>query len=251
MNNNLKELIADIDHIEHVSRQNTIDAILSVEQKNDDIKYYNKKHSIPKRESSIPGFCSIDNSLPENRSYADYDFKGHDSRQGRVNRDIVKLIMDLEGCSDRYHCKITNRTAQLLTGGTSRKEANNVKYIKTKELIEMMNKKDLPNFIKMTFVPGNVGKLNGRKAFVFFVEFDLPEGRYMISWHLERNKKPISKNVCEWISKCCYNNDRLVKYGNKHKEAYEEKEKEYAIYSQNKHAGDPALNALCMAFDFK
>lgn len=251
MNKDMRELIADIEHSEHVSRQNVIDAIVSVEQKKTDIDYYAETQTKPERSHEYVRDHIFDSSLPKDKNYSDYDFKTNNSKQGRINRDVAKLILDIEGFSNRYHRKITRSTNQLIVGDTSRREANDMKYVKTKELIEMMNKANLPNFVKMTFVSDNIGRFKDRKFFVIFLELDLPDGEYMLSWHLEKTKRYVANNVCCWISECNYNNPALVKYGNKRKELYDNKELEYELYTKEKRAGDPAIDALCNAFDFK
>lgn len=245
VNDNFKELIADIDHAEHVSRQNTIDAIMSVDQKQQDLKYYSKNHVRPNRDATRPFTRNINNPIPDNKSYADYDFKGHDVHQGRINRDIASLLMEVCDYSRIVHHQ--NPSSGRLYN--SRFGANNAKYVKTKELIEALNKSKEPNFIKVTIVPDSVGLLDARRAYVFFAEFSIPEGEYMISWHLERNKQPASKSVCSFIDRCNYDNSCIRKCGKKRKEEYAEKEKEYKVFTEGKRAGDPARDALHHAFD--
>ena len=254
MKNELFEILADIDSSTHEAKLDTFNSIFVNEMKEDAIE---DLESNVYTESMLTA-----GSIPENKSYKDYDFKTHDTTQGSHNRQFAHSLQTLYLMTRTTHGD--NKHKKAGTEYIPRGFANERKYQMALMLLKEFSSLK-PNFAKITYVSENIGSYTKRneqfKSPVLYIELTLPDGEYMMCIHIPRPagtesaktakhvKQTQKKRLNAIIELEKFNSPDITKLGNNDKTKYDEIENRYKSFKINKKTGDSMFKALKETFD--
>lgn len=255
MKEELRDLIADIDSSVHESKLDTLGSIFINEMKEDMIN--------GTEEIYVESMFSTGH-IPKNKSYKEYDFIGHNTTQGSNNRQFATSLYTLYRLT-----RTTHGDNKLKTVGDTyvpRGVANEMKYKMALTLLKECSSLK-PNFAKVTYVSENIGTYEKYgevyKSPVLYVELKLPDGEYMMcihiprpagtdtaktSKHVKQSKKKRLDNIIELER---YNSPDFTRLGNNDKSKYDDIEKKFKEFKNDRKTGDSMVTALINAFDLK
>lgn len=255
MKEELRDLIADIDSSVHKSKLDTLSSIFINEMKEDMIN--------GTEEIYVESMFSAGH-IPKNKSYKEYDFIGHNTTQGSNNRQFATSLYTLYRLTRTTHGD--NKLKSVGDTYVPRGVANEMKYKMALTLLKECSSLK-PNFAKVTYVSENIGTYEKYgeiyKSPVLYVELKLPKGEYMMcihiprpsgtdtaktSKHVKQSKKKRLDNIIE-LEK--YNSPDFTRLGNNDKSKYDDIEKKFKEFKNNRKTGDSMITALINAFDLK
>lgn len=247
----IRELKAQMAYAQNMSRLNVFNSMICFKNKTEFITEYATDTYTDYEQISI-----FNESSSNSKSFASYDFTGHDPETGASNKSIAQIILNIFEYSkfSKGEKTITNMNNNLYSG--TKFGANMAKYEQTKFLLEELERmSNKPNFIKLTYAVEKVGRYNGRPMYSFYAEMKIPDNKgtlqtYWLCWHLERlPKKPATVRICDFFDK--YNCSAVTKLGKKRQSDYDVIEKTYMTAAKQKKGGKITLGYVADVFDIE